>query len=98
MTAAEFRSSPVRVAAARELLNDPTFATMLVVLRDERPDLDDSLAGDAVGSVRILNRAFGHDNAVNTLLSLAEPLPPEPEQPMETFGVPLSQLTPQTDQ
>jgi hypothetical protein len=88
MTALDFRKSPERVSAWRELLtNNPTVAEVLVCLRDERPPTDVGNGADALASVRALAAVAQHDSDYNLLLSLAEPLPPEPEQEEPTWGV-----------
>jgi hypothetical protein len=77
----------------RELLNDPTLAEAIVVLRDERPVVDAiDTAPDNV-SVRLLSRAYGHDNAIALFLSLSEPLPSEREELQQTFGAKLDEIT-----
>lgn len=92
MTSDQFRSSADRVSAMRALLDNPTFAEAIVVLKDEAPIADAVDNADAVVSVRLLSRSFGHNQCIATLLSLAEPMPiPQPEAP-PNFGVDLSQF------
>lgn len=76
----------MRVAAFRTLLNDPNLADAIVVLRDESPIVDAIDNADPVASVRLLSRNFGHNQAIEILLSLAEPLPPPPQEEVATFG------------
>lgn len=87
MTSLQFRSSPERVGAFRELLQNSTFAEAIVCLRDERPNPSVPAGSDALESVRALARLEQHDTDVNLLLSLAEPLPTEPVEEDETWGV-----------
>jgi hypothetical protein len=88
MLSLDFRKSPERVSAWRELLtNNPTVADVLVCLRDERPLATVPNGADALDRAAALARLEQHDTDYNLLLSLAEPLPPEPEQEEPTWGV-----------
>lgn len=91
MDAKTFRSNPVMVSRIREFLQDPVVAMALVVLEGEMPILDASDAADAIVSVRILSRQFQHKQTILTLLSLADPLLPDPEPEEPTWGVDKSQ-------
>lgn len=93
MTDTQFRSLPDRLAAFRELLNNPVLSEAIVCLRDMRPSRDAHDSADAVTSVRILSRQSGYDAAIDLFLSLAEPLLAEQqEDDLPTFGVDLSQF------
>jgi hypothetical protein len=87
MTATEFRSSPERVAAWRDLLNNSLVANAIVCLRDERPSATVEAGSDALDRAAALARLEQHEADYNLLLSLAEPLPLEPTEDEMTFGV-----------
>jgi hypothetical protein len=87
MTALQFRSSPERVTAFRDLLNNPVFAQAIVCLKDERPPTNVGDGADALASVRALAAVAQHEADVNLLLSLAEPLPAEQPEPEPSWGV-----------
>jgi hypothetical protein len=87
MTAYSFKSSPERVGAMRELIENSILAEAIVCLRDERPSGDAPDHADALASVRLLSRQAGHDAVINLLLSLAEPVPPEPEEEAPNWGI-----------
>jgi hypothetical protein len=92
MLALDFRRSPERVAAFRELLQNPIFADAIVVLKDEKPSAAVPSGTDAYERAAALGRIEQHENSINLLLSLAEPLPPELPEEQATFGVDLSQF------
>lgn len=94
MTGVDFRKSEERVAAWRKLLSEnPIVAQVLVVLQDEKPSATVPLGSDAFERSAALGRLEQHDADYNLLLSLAEPLPPEPEQDESaTFGVDVSKF------
>lgn len=88
MTALEFRSSPERVAAFRELLsNNPTLAQAIVVLRDEKPSAAVPSGSDAIECARTLGKLEQHEADLDTLLSLAEPAPIAPSEEEQTWGI-----------
>lgn len=92
MTELEFRAAPARVGRLRELLNDPILAQAIVCVKDaESPD-DVPDHSDPVASVRTLSRKSGWHGALNMLLALAEPLPPEPITEEPNYGVDLRQF------
>jgi hypothetical protein len=86
MLSDQFRASPERVGRVRELLNDPTLAAAIVCLQDEGKFMINDLepSADSVASVRRLSFICGYTNAIDTLLSLAAPLP-VPEKDEEPF-------------
>lgn len=88
MTADRFRSNPERVAAFRELLNNPILAEAIVVLKDEKPSASVDNGADALDRAAALARLEQHDADVNLLLSLAEPLPAEPKEEPMTWAPP----------
>jgi hypothetical protein len=92
MLAIDFRRSPERVAAFRDLLQNPIFAEAIVVLKDEKPSAAVPPGADAYERSAALGRIEQHENSVNLLLSLAESLPPEPTEELPNFGVDLSQF------
>src|SRR6266498_3005955 len=87
MLAEDFRRDPGRVGRLKELINDPTLATALIALKDEAQISDVSPSSDSVESVRRLSWLSGYNNAIDLLLSLAEPLPVEQPEPEPTWGV-----------
>jgi hypothetical protein len=87
MLAETFRADPGRVGRLRELLNDPTLATALIVVKDEARLTDVHSGADPVESVRRLSWLGGYNQAVDLLLSLAEPLPVETPEPEPTWGI-----------
>lgn len=74
-----------------ELLQHPTLAEAIVVLKDE-PHLDAPLGSEAIESVRLLSSGAQKADVINTLLSLAVPMPVAPPDAQPTFGVDLSQF------
>lgn len=92
MTAEQFRSNAERVGRIRELLNDPTLAQAIVTLKDEAKLNDAPQSSDPVESVRRLSWLCGYDQAINLLLSLAEPLPLPEKEEEPTWGLPASTL------
>jgi len=88
MLAEEFRASADRVGRIRELLQDPVLASAIVCLQDEGKFMVNDLepVADAVASVRRLSFICGYSNAIDTLLSLAEPVIVEPPEPEPTWG------------
>ncbi len=82
-----FRSDPGRVGRLRDLLNDPTLALALVVLKDDSQVLDVPETADPIASARRLSYLSGGIAKVDLLLSLAEPLPVEEPEEQPTFGV-----------
>lgn len=87
MLAIDFRRSSERVAAFRELLQNPIFAEAIVVLRDEKPSATVPAGADAYERSAALGRIEQHDNAIDLLLSLAESLPPEPREEETNWGI-----------
>jgi hypothetical protein len=87
MTAYQFRSSADRVGAMRELIQNSVLVDAIVCLKDERPSGDAPDHADALASVRLLSRQAQHDAVINLLMSLAEPLPPEPVEEQPDWGV-----------
>lgn len=92
MNATTFRSHSERVSKMRELLSDPTLAQAIVVLRDEMPQGDVHDSADALSSVRKLARQSGYILAIDTFLSLAEPLAPDIPEVEPSWGVDLSKF------
>jgi hypothetical protein len=92
LTVEEFRSNPVLVGAMREIVqgdgtNPTVLAQAIVAVQNEKP-IYDAKDGDAeIVSVRRLSRIAQHDLVINLLLSCAEPMPPQTEEPPATFGV-----------
>jgi len=95
MTSDEFRASSWRVGRIRELLNDPTLAQAIVCVKESESTEDVPPHSDPVASVRALSRKAGWHGAIDTLLSLAEPLPLLPVEETATFGVDISKFRPQ---
>lgn len=87
MTSDQFRSSPERVGAMRELLQNSILADAIVCLKDESPSLDVPLNADALASVRTAAAKSAWDNCVNLFLSLSVPLPVEPPEEEPNWGV-----------
>lgn len=92
MTSDQFRSSPERVGSFRELLQNPTFAEAIVCLKDEKPPAAVLPGSDALDRAAALARLEQHDADVNLLLSLAEPIPPEPKEEEMTWQPPLKNI------
>lgn len=82
-----FRASAEQVGSVRELLNNSILPKMIVCLKDESPSISVPDNSEALTSVRAAARKSGWDSCVDMLLSLAEPLPAEPEAIEATFGV-----------
>lgn len=78
----------------RDLITSSVLAEAIVCLKDERPSGDAPDFADALASVRLLSRQAQHDAVINLLMSLAEPLPPEPMQEEPTWGVPRQNFQP----
>ncbi len=91
MTSELFRSDPGRVGRLKALLNDPTLALALVVLKDDSQVLDVPESADPIASARRLSYLAGGIAKVDLLLSLAEPLPVEAPEPEPEWGVDKSQ-------
>lgn len=87
MTAETFRSNPVLVAEMRELLNNSTLAQAIVVLKTESPIADVPYTADPIVSVRALEHVKEREATIDLLLSLAEPLRPQPREESATWGV-----------
>lgn len=93
MTALEFRQSPERVAAWRDLLaNNQIVAQIIVMLRDEKPSAAVPPGTDAIERVHVLGKLEQHETDVDLLLSAAEPLPPEPVEERALYGADPSQF------
>lgn len=92
MRADQFRSNPQYVGRMRELLSDPTLAAAIVCVKDESRLDDAPHSADPVESVRRLSWLCGYDQAINLLLSLAQPLSPPLPDEQATFGVDTSQF------
>ncbi len=88
-----FRADPGRVGRMRDLLNDPTLALALVVLKDDSQVLDVPESSDPIASARRLSYLSGGIAKVDLLLSLAEPLPVEAPEPEPDWGVEKNQFT-----
>lgn len=87
MTAIEFRRSPERVTAWRELLaSNPLVAQVLVVLQDEHPPTSAPMGTDALDRAAMLASVEQHKSDYNLLLSLAEMLPVEAPEEEMTWG------------
>ncbi len=87
MLAETFRADPGRTGRLKDLLNDPTMALALVVLKDEAQVSDVPMLSDPTASVRHLSKLSGSNDTINLLLSLAEPLPVETPEPEPTWGI-----------
>ncbi len=87
MLAETFRSDPGRVGRLKAILQDPTLALALVVLKDDSQVLDVPESADPIASARRLSYLAGGIAKVDLLLSLAEPLPVELPEEEPTFGV-----------
>lgn len=85
MLAEQFRAIALNTGRMREILQDPIFAAAIVCLKDECPVID--AEGDAVNSVRSLSFLSGYNNAIESLLELAQPLPAQPPEEEPTWGV-----------
>lgn len=92
MTSEQFRSNPQYVGRMRELFSDPVLAAAIVCVKDEARLNDAPSAAEPVESVRRLSWLCGYDQAVNLLLSLAQPVPSELPDEQATFGVDPSQF------
>ncbi len=62
-------------------------AQAIVAIQNERPMFDAKDDDPEIVSVRRLSKSAQHDEVINLLLSLAEPLPPQREEESATFGV-----------
>lgn len=71
----------------KQLLADPILALAIVSLRDSELPQDAPSHSDAITSVRILSYKSGWHEAINTLLSLGEPLPVEVPEEEPTYGI-----------
>jgi len=87
MTSFDFRSSPDRVGAMRELIQNTVLAEAIVCLKDERPSGDAPDHADALASVRLLSRQAQHDAVINLLMSLAVPFTPPPVEEQANWGI-----------
>lgn len=87
MLAETFRADAGRVGRLKDLLNDPTMALAIVVLKDAAVISDVSVSSDPTASVRKLSELCGRNATIDLLLELAEPLPVETPEPEPTWGV-----------
>jgi hypothetical protein len=87
MTSFDFRSSPERVGAMRELIQNTVLAEAIVCLKDSRPPTKVPSGADGLDRAEILGRIQQHEADIDLLLSLAEPLPPEPAEEPPDWGV-----------
>lgn len=95
MLSIDFRRNAELVAGWRDLLaNNPVVAQVLVVLKDEKPSAAVPPGSDALDRAAALAKLEQHDFDVNLLLSLAEPLPPEPTEEEPTWGIRKDQFQP----
>lgn len=69
----------------RELLNNPTLAEAIVCIKDE-PIIDAPAGSEAIVSVRLLSSGAQKNDVINTLLSLAEPMPVQAPEPPPTWA------------
>jgi hypothetical protein len=87
MTAYEFRSSPERVGAMRELIQNSVLAEAIVCLKDSRPPTKVPSGADGLDRAELLGRIQQHEADIDLLLSLAEPVLPQPEEEAPSWGV-----------
>lgn len=88
MTSFQFRSDTELRNKATALLGNPVMQTMLDIIRRETPSRK-TAKGTVVGQVQsnvLLGAVYGYDDAVDSLLELAAPIPEQPEPVQETYG------------
>lgn len=88
MTSFQFRSDAELRNKAVALLANPVMQMMLDILRRETPSRK-TTKGTVVGQVQsnvLLGAVYGYDDAVDSLMELAVPMPEHPEQPKEDYG------------
>lgn len=87
MTLAQYRALASNTERIREILNDPVFATLIVVLRDSNTPEDVAEMAPEVSSVRALSKRSGYAECLDDLLSAAIPTLPPLSEMEEDWGV-----------